>query len=94
MFFVYFPTFLTLVERKKIHVLMNKMLLRMKKKNCFHRMFDKSCGYGEKLKRLQVYVCQTFGKHFVLFVFADNFTGLKDTEPYKTDVSCLCQYSC
>ena len=36
-------------------------------------------------------MCQTFGKHFVLF-FADNFTGSKDTEPYKTDVSFLCQY--
>ena len=48
-------------------------------------MFDKSCDYGEKLKRLQLYVCQTFGKHFSFF--ADNFTGSKDTEPYKTDVS-------
>ena len=39
-------------------------------------------------------MCQTFGKHFVLFFFfADNFTGLKDTEPYKTDVSFLCQYT-
>ena len=28
-----------------------------------------------------------------LFIFlADNFTGSKDTEPYKTDVSFLCQY--
>ena len=24
--------------------------------------------------------------------FADNFTGAKDTKPYKTDVSFLCQY--
>ena len=37
-------------------------------------------------------MCQPFGKHFVLFFFADNFTGSKDTEPYKTDVSFLCQY--
>ena len=59
------------------------------------------CGYGEKLKRLQIYVCKTFGKHFVLFnffffffffFFTDNFAGSKDTEPYKTDVSFLCQY--
>ena len=28
----------------------------------------------------------------ILFLFADNFTGSKDTEPYKTDVSFLCQY--
>ena len=30
-FFFFFPTFLTLVKHKKFHVLMNKMLLRMKK---------------------------------------------------------------
>ena len=36
-------------------------------KSCFHIRFDKPCGYGEKLKRLQLYVWQTFGKHFVLF---------------------------
>ena len=34
--------------------------------------------------------------YFYLFIyffcFADNFTGSKDTEPYKTDVSFLCQY--
>ena len=41
-------------------------------------------------------MCRTFGKHYVLFIclfiFADNFTGSKDMEPYKTDVSFLCQY--
>ena len=81
------------------------------KKSCFHIRFDKPCGYGEKLKRLQFYVCQTFGKLFFLFfffffvfffffcccsssssssfffLFYDNFTGSKDTEPYKRDVS-------
>ena len=48
---------------------------------------------------LQINVCQTFGKHFALFiylyiyiVFAENFTGSKDTEPYKMDVSFLCHY--
>ena len=30
---------------------------------------------------------------FFFFFFADNFTGSKDREPYKTDVSFLCQYS-
>ena len=29
---------------------------------------------------------------FLKFFFADNFTGAKDTKPYKTDVSFLCQY--
>ena len=76
---------------------MNEMLLRTKK-----AVFTAG---GEKLKRLQLYVCQTFGKHFVLFIylslslllffffFADNFIGSKDTEPYKMDVSFLCQYT-
>ena len=45
----------------------------------------------KKLKQLQLYVCQTFRKHFVLFFFADNFSGSKDTEPYKTDISFVCQ---
>ena len=31
------------------------------------------------------------GKHFILFIYADNFTGSKDIKPYKTDVSFLCQ---
>ena len=61
------------------------------KKGCFHIKFDKPCGYGEKLKRSQLYVCRTFGEHLFYF-FADNFTGSKDTEPYKTDVSFLFQY--
>ena len=39
------------------------------KESCFHITFDKPCGYGEKLQRLQLYVYQTFGKHFVLFFF-------------------------
>ena len=30
----------------------------------------------------------------ILFYFlAENFSGSKDTEPYKTDVSFLCQYN-
>ena len=29
---------------------------------------------------------------FYCISFADNFTGSKDTRPYKTDVSFLCQY--
>ena len=28
-----------------------------------------------------------------LFFLADNFTGSKDAEPYKTNVSFLCQYT-
>ena len=31
------------------------------------------------------------GNILFYFFFADNFTGSKDTEPYKTDVSFLCQ---
>ena len=27
----------------------------------------------------------------LIFFFADNFTGSKETEPYKTEVSFLCQ---
>ena len=37
-------------------------------------------------------VRETFCFIFIFLFFADNFTGLKDTEPYKTDVSFLCQY--
>ena len=29
---------------------------------------------------------------FCFISFADNFTGSKDTELYKTDISFLCQY--
>ena len=32
------------------------------------------------------------GNILFYFFFADNFTGSKDTEPYKTDVSFLCQH--
>ena len=46
----------------------------------------------KKLKRLHIYVCQTFRKLF--FFFADNFTGAEDTKPNKTDISFLCQYTC
>ena len=67
------------------------MLLRMKKA-VFTLGSINLVAMEKKLKRLQLYVCQTFGKHFVLFFFADNFTGSKDREPYKTDVSFLCQY--
>ena len=31
--------------------------------------------------------------YFFFFFFAENFSGSKDTEPYKTDVSFLCQYT-
>ena len=38
-------------------------------KSCFHIRFDKPCGYEEKFKRLHLYVCQTFGNQFVLFIY-------------------------
>ena len=76
---------------KKFHVLMNKILLRMKK-SCFHIRFDKPCGYGDKLKRLQLLCVPDVWETFCFILFVDNFTGSKDTEPYKTDVSFLCQY--
>ena len=83
-------------------------------KSCFHIRFDKPCGYEEKFKRLHLYVCQTFGNQFVLFIyfciyfffiylfifffffffFADNFTGSKDTEPYKTRTFLFCVSIC
>ena len=38
-------------------------------------------------------VQETFFFFFFFFFFlAENFSGSKDTEPYKTDVSFLCQY--
>ena len=30
--------------------------------------------------------------NILFYFFTDNFTGSKDTESYKTDVSFLCQY--
>ena len=30
--------------------------------------------------------------YFFFFFFADNFTGSKDTEPYKTDFFCVSVY--
>ena len=70
-------------------------------KSCFHIRFDNPSGYGEKLKWLQLHVCQSFGKHFFFFFFFFLLTSLlvqkiqnliKRTKPYKTGVSFLCQY--
>ena len=37
-------------------------------------------------------MCARRSENILFYFFADNFTGSKDTEPYKTDVSFLCQY--
>ena len=73
-------------------------MLLMLKKAAFHIRFDKHWGYGEKIKTVATLcvpdVRETFffSFFFFFFFFADNFTGSKDTEPYKADVSFLCHY--
>ena len=37
-------------------------------------------------------MCARRSGNILFYFFADNFTGSKDTEPYKTDGSFLCQY--
>ena len=38
-------------------------------------------------------MCARRSGNILFYFFADNFTGSKDTECYKTDVSFLCQYT-
>ena len=38
-------------------------------------------------------MCARLSGNILFYFFADNFTGSKDTEPYKSDVSFLCQYT-
>ena len=37
-------------------------------------------------------MCVRRSGNILFYFFVDNFTGSKDTEPYKTDVSFLCRY--
>ena len=37
-------------------------------------------------------MCARRSGNILFYFFAANFTGSKDTEPYKIDVSFLCQY--
>ena len=46
----------------------------------------------EKNKKGCNFMCARLSGNILFYFFADNFTGSKDTEPYKTDVSFLCQY--
>ena len=38
------------------------------------------------------FMCARRSGNILFYFSADNFTGSKDTEPYKTDVSFLYQY--
>ena len=72
------------------------MLLRMKK--AVFTLDSINLVAMEKNKNGCNFMCARRSENilFYLFIFffffAVNFTGSKDTEPYKTDVSCLCQY--
>ena len=45
-----------------------------------------------KIKTVATLCVPDVRETFCFIFYADNFTGSKDTEPYKTDVSFLCQY--
>ena len=69
---------------------MNKMLLRMKKD--VFTLGSINLVAMEKNKTVATLCVPDVRETFFFYFFADNFTGSKDTEPYKMDVSFLWQY--
>ena len=68
---------------------MHKMLLKMKK--AVFTLGSINLVALEKNESGCNFMCARRSGNILFYRFADNFTGLKDTEPYKTDVSFLCQ---
>ena len=77
-------------ERKKFHVLTNKMLPRMKK--AAFALGSINLVAMEKIKTVATLCVPDVREILCCILFVVSFTGSKDTEPYKSDVSFLCQY--